>query len=321
MAVSEHSYRRKKTGFFLKSEWKVFFWCLITSFFLWYLTALNETYSSYLDLRVHYSNVPQNRVFVNPLPEKIRAAVLAKGWDLLAYRLGGKHEDVSIDLSDYQKQNYILTRNIKVAIQQQLPPKITLNELYPDTISLAAARSMRKKLPVNLKLDIHFKPQFGLGGEIAYQPDSVYVNGPENIVSQMKEVSTQPLKLKDLDEPVKTQIALKKPLRTNIAYSTGQIKVEIPVYQLTEGNVNIPIEVVNPEIQGIKLIPSSVKIKYQTSLNLFKSITPDMFEAIADVSNIDSSRQIPIKVQLISKPKNVYNIKLDPEYINYIISK
>jgi hypothetical protein len=321
MANKNGSYRTTKPGFFSKGEWKVFIWCLVTAFFLWYLTALNETYTSYLELRVHYHNVPKNKVFVKPLPTDLRAAVLAKGWDLLAYRLGDKHEDINIDLGDYPRQSFILTRTLKVNIQQQLPQKITLNDIYPDTISLAVAKSMKKKLPIILNNKISFRNQYGLGGDILMEPDSVIVTGPESYVHDMKEVYTEPLQLKDLFESQKTSIKLKKPLRANITYNQNNVNVFIPVYQLTEGSVTIPIETINPEIQGIKLIPSSVKIIFQTSLNLYKTITPDMFEAIADVSNLDTTNQKPIRIQLISQPRNIYNLQINPEYVNFIIVK
>ena len=117
-------------------------------------------------------------------------------------------------------------------------------------------------------------------------------------------------------------IKLKEPEAKNISYNVARIKLTIPVFQLTGKTVDVPVEVINQNIAGVvKLIPGKISIVYQVPINKFSLVDSTQFQAIVDGSQIDTAAKQPLKVQLISAPKFSYNIRLKPDYIDYVREK
>jgi YbbR domain-containing protein len=306
----------------IRFDWKVFIWCFLIAAILWLLTALNEQYTSNaISVKVHYQNIPRDRVFVKPLPEEFKLSVNAKGWDLMSYYFKGM-DVINIDLNDYAKQDVILSKRLAPTMQEQLSQKIVITDIYPESISLQKAPKIYKKVPVKLNMAVTYERQYNLGDEIHYTPDSITVSGPATAVNGINYVETELLKLKDINKPLNVPVKLKNPAAQNIYYSAKEVQVNIPLYQLTEQVTTIPVTIINSKLKyPIHLIPRKVTLTYQTSLNRFNQIDSTLFEAIVDGSKIDTSRRQLLKVDVISQPKFTYNLHIRPEYVDYIINK
>lgn len=48
-----------------------------------------------------------------------------------------------------------------------------------------------------------FEPQFRLGGDVMLKPDSIWVIGAQSIVDSIKQIETETLELKKLNESTK----------------------------------------------------------------------------------------------------------------------
>jgi YbbR domain-containing protein len=306
----------------IRFDWKVFIWCFLIAAILWLLTALNEQYTSNtISVKVHYLNLPKDKVFVKPLPDEFKLSVNAKGWDLMSYYFKGM-DVINIDLNDYARQDVILSKRLVPTMQQQISQKIVITDIYPESISLTKAQKIFKKVPVKLNMAVSYEKQYDLGDEIKYSPDSIIVSGPATAVNGIKYVETEVLKQDHVNKAIVASVKLKAPATQNIFYNARDIKVEIPVYQLTEQVTTIPVTVINSKLNyPIRLIPRKVTLTYQTSLNRFNQIDSTLFEAIVDGSKIDTSRRQLLKVDIISQPKFTYNLHIRPEYVDYIINK
>jgi YbbR domain-containing protein len=310
-----------KPTFNFRTEWKIFAWCFIIAAILWLLTSLNEQYTSSIIIKARYVNIPKDKVFIKPLPEEFKVMVTAKGWDLMSHYFRKNYEFITIDLNDYRKTDVLVTRRLQDNFQQLIAQKITIGEVFPETISLAREEKNTKKVPVRLVQDISYKNQYGLGGEITYSPDSVVISGPTSVIKAIDHVDTENEILKDLDKTASADVKLKDPELKNVQYSVNSVKVQIPVYQLTEQNAEVPIEIINQQNGRLKLIPAKVSVIYQAPINKYSQIDSAQFQVIVDGSQVDTAARQPLKVQMISSPRYTYNIHLKPDYVDYLINK
>ena len=312
----------RASGRTLRSEWTTFAWCFVVASILWLFTALNEQYTSSITVGAKYIGYPTKKVFLQPLPEDFKVVITAKGWDLMSNYFRREAESITIDLNDYNKSDELITRTLQDKFALLMSQKITVGEVFPELISLVKDEKGAKKVPVRLIQDISYKDQYGLGGEITYTPDSVVVTGPASIVKKIGHIDTEDETLKNLDKSTNREIKLKEPDPKNLSYNPDQISVNIPVYQLTEKKINISVQVINQSMSDtLKLIPDHVTIIYQAPVNKFSQIDSTAFQAIVDGSQVDTTNREPLKIQLITQPKFVYNVRLSPDYVNFLIRK
>ena len=264
----------------------------------------------------------QSMVFVRPLPEALKLSVYGKGWDLLGLALRPASKGVTIDLKDYAFRNFIVAKRLQYSLQQQLSPKLAITDIRPDTLFLQTESKKLKKVPVHLNVGISFKEHFAMGDEITFSPDSVVVSGPAVLIDSIKNIETERLSLANLAQVTTLDIPLAKPFQSNMIFSHKKVHVTIPVYALTEQVVEVPVEIINKKIkQEVKLIPSKIAISYQAPLNRYDQIKQSEFELVVDGSSIEASdgERRPLRLQLISKPPFVYNIRLKQEYVDYVL--
>ncbi len=312
----------RSSGRTLRSEWATFVWCFAVASVLWVFTALNEPYTSSITVAAKYINYPKEKVFLKPLPEDFKVVTTAKGWDLMSNYYRRKAESITIDLNDYTKSDVLITRTLQDKFEQLMPQRITVGEVFPESFSLTKDVKGSKKVPVRFMQDISFKDQFGLGGEISFNPDSITVTGPASIVKNIDHVDTDIDILKNLDKITSNEIKLKDPEPKNLQYNPDKIAVSIPVYQLTEKKITIPVKAINQSVSDtVKMIPDHISVIYQVPINKFPQMDFTQFQVIVDGSQIDTSNREPLKVQLITQPKYTYNVRIIPDYVNFIIRK
>ncbi|RYD81757.1 MAG: hypothetical protein EOP53_05565 [Sphingobacteriales bacterium] len=318
---SDRPYRRKRL-FSIRDEWKGFVFCLALAGFLWLLTVLSETYNSRVSVNVNYINRPKNLVFTNQLPGTLLIRVTATGWDLLGYYLRGRGGDVTLNLEEYGRRSFLLTNSLKNVLQAQIEGKVTVHDIYPDTISLRREVLFTKKVPVKLNLDISFKDQYGIAGDIVFSPDSIEISGSKETIPGIQYIESSKLTVKNLSKTLHKIIPIKKSATQNISYKVDRINITIPIDQLTEKVVEVPIAIVNPKFAGtVRLIPSTATISYQTTLEKYHQIDENQFEVIVDGQKMDTVTKSPLKIQLLNYPKYIYKPRLYQEHVDYIITR
>ena len=318
--MPEPSARAPKRGF--RTEWKNFLWCFAAASVLWLFTALNEQYTSSVTVNAKYINYPKEKVFLKPLPDNFKIMITAKGWDLMSNYFRRKAESITIDLNEYKKADVLVVRTLQDKFALLMSQKITIGDVFPETISMILDEKASKKVPIHLLTDFTYKDRYGLGGDITFTPDSVTVTGPDSIVKNIDHVDTKSGTLKNLDHLSNYEINLKDPDPKNIAYSPDIVKVTVPVYQLSEKKISIAVQAINkPHADTFQLIPATVSIIYQVPVNKYSEIDPAQFQAIVDGSQIDTVNREPLKIQLITQPKYIYNPRLNPDFVDYVVRK
>jgi hypothetical protein len=314
---------RKKYKFDIKSEARIFSWCILLAAILWLLTGLSENYVRIINVRTSYSNIPKDKVYVRPLPDDLKVQVNASGWDLFNIWLRGNAEEVSIDMAQYNKKQYILTNSrLKEEIRSQFAHKMIINNIEPDTIYLAKEPKLSRRVPIALKLKVNCEKEYAIGERIKLSQEYVTVSGPQTLIKQIEYAETRDTIINDINKTSSFLVRLKQPPFANLSYDIQKVKVTVPVFELTEAKYTVPVDIINKRSKySIQLIPKNVTVIYQTTINKYKHINTSLFEAVVDGSQLDTSGKKLLRVQLVNHPEFTYNFRLKPENVNFIIKK
>ena len=106
-----------------------------------------------------------------------------------------------------------------------------------------------------------------------------------------------------------------------ISYSDQAVQVKASVTKFTEGEVEVPIEVLNvPDGITLSYYPKSVKVYFYTSLQTYSKIKANDFKVECDYKSISDVRNF-LEPNIVVKPKLVKSVKLNTNKIEFIIKQ
>ncbi len=164
-----------------------------------------------------------------------------------------------------------------------------------------------------------FEPQFRLGGDVVLKPDSVWVIGAKAVIDGVRQLETELLEFKKLNESKTKRIDLVKV--EGLSFVQKKVEVKLPVEQFTEAQKQVSLKVVNvPDSVFLRLFPHEIKLSYLVGLKDYESISNEQFELEADYSKMDTVRN-KLQVYLKNSPLNVSNVSFYPKEVGYLIEK
>lgn len=302
---------------------------LLISVILWYLIALSKDYTTLIDYPVKYENFPKGKVLVSDLPAKLSLKVKGIGFNILKYKVTSFVYPITLPIDIFRldtmrKNNHIvyflLTRYIKERVGNQLGSDIQLIEIKPDTLYFNFTDIVDKKVPVKPMLNLQFKKQYILIGEVKVKPDSIVVSGPQVTTDTLRLVYTKELKMKNVKDSIITELEL-LPIDKFI-FQTTKVLVTIPIEKYTEKVLSIPIEAENtPDGLDIKTFPVSITLSCRVGISNYDKLTPYMFRVTVDYNTLLGTHQNKLKVNLVKVPSYVQNVRFHPKSVDYLIEK
>ncbi len=311
-------------------EWLTYLVFLLIAIVIWYLNALNKNYTTTMNFKVRYVNLPADKVLVNTPLEKLSLTINASGYTILKERLGFAFQPIAIDAGHRNLRAktsnpsiyYILTKNIYTQIEQEFDASISLKSISPDTISFVFSEVVQKEIPVKVLVDLQFEKQYLPKGQMKINPAKVTIAGPRAIVDTMKYVYTQPIKYRKLNDTLRADIKL-QPVR-QLKYSVEEVHIVQPIERHTEATLSVPIEVINLT-DGLKMktFPGVVTINCMVGISDFEKLQPYLFRVAVDYASIKDSKdnQARVKVSLLKSPDYVSDVKFNPKNVEYIVEK
>ncbi|MEJ2113137.1 MAG: YbbR-like domain-containing protein [Flavobacteriaceae bacterium] len=202
----------------------------------------------------------------------------------------------------------------------QFDKQIEIININPDTLRFKYDKNLVAKVPVTLKSDIQFSPGYDLRDSFDLSPDSIKIIGPNNIVSKIKNVSTEEVILKNIKSNISRIVKLKLPDSiADIKFSVDRITLSGTVEKFTEGELKIPVTIKNaPDSISLKYYPKEIDVFYYTGLSDFDSITAKDFIVECDYSKVDSEHQY-LTPELTKKPEIVKSTRIAQNRIEFII--
>src|SRR5690606_15827241 len=123
----------------LNEKVMIFLLCILLATFFWFLSSLSKIYSTTLEFPLTYSEVSEELVLIESPQNTLTLWVTGSGFDLLGEEIALKKQVLKVDLERSRSANqsgryYILTRNLRDNILNQLDNELSLESIYPDTL-------------------------------------------------------------------------------------------------------------------------------------------------------------------------------------------
>jgi hypothetical protein len=289
---------------------------------------MEKKYETTVSMPFHYTNLPQNKVLVNPPPKTLDVKLRAYGFTLLRHKFGLTFTPINFNVKLFTENSmekskssdfFVLTDRYISQISNQVNPEITILDISPDTLFFHFDKLSEKKVKITARLNVSFQNQYFFSDSIRFSPGQIIIRGPSSIVDTITQIFTVNQKFKDLKSNVRQNISLQK--IAQIEFSDYKVNVEIPVSQYTEYSNKITLVKFHvPDSLNLITFPGKIDIRCLVALNQFKNMSPSSFIIGVDFNDVSiNSNILPIKV--FSQPGNILSLKFQPSNVEYIIKK
>lgn len=300
----------------------IFFKCVLFSVIAWVLFAVSNKYIYSKTVGLEYINFPENKAFMSLQPDSAVVSIEATGWQLLFTSLTEEDRLVQVDLSGLQNRDFISFANQIGFINRQFPSNQRVVSVAPDTLFFDFSAQTEKRVPVRVIYDLGFARRFGLVGPIGVSPEYVTVRGPREEIVAIRYWETDTLRLSGLNGPVEKNVVLDTRHQPNLKVSPTHVDVQIPVGEMTEKEIQVPIEVINDEsYRAIKLLPGKVKLTVLVSLIDYAQIGPESFRAIVDMKDWDQGSWTTLPVKILKLPDYCKLVRAEPQNVDFFVNK
>ena len=196
--------------------------------------------------------------------------------------------------------------------------------VFVDELAVALVWFQQRKekvIPVHSQVQVEFAVGYAAREELKIDPDSITVSGPDNILDTLNQLHTVELDLKDVKRDLQGTVAIDTSDLSKVTLYQKQVKYSLGVEKFTEGSVEIPVDLINvPEGLNVVIFPKQILLFYQVNLENYSSILPSDFRVVCDFKELEPGQDFLIP-EIVKKPENVTNLRLNEKKIQFIIKK
>jgi hypothetical protein len=159
-----------------------------------------------------------------------------------------------------------------------------------------------------------------LNGAITFTPDSIVVNGPNNILDTLSAVYSRFSNFEKLNKALQRNVALKE--IDKLRFNKKRVVMQIPVSKFTQATFNVPIQPKNvPDSVDLKSFPRMAIVTCLVSLEEYDKIQSKDFLLEIDFNDIENLLGNKLTVTLGIAPTNVKTVTFFPESVEFILDK
>ena len=313
-ALNLNKTQRRKLSIFAK--------CVIFSFLAWALFAVSNDYVYTVKAGMQYVNAPDNRAFHPLQSDTVSIQLEANGWQLLFSTLQSTTQSIQVDLSGLQRRNWVVFANQLGFINRQFPSNKRVIAVTPDTLYFDFSKQTERKVPVTALHNLQFRKQYDIIDELRISPEYVTITGPLEDVVQIEQWDTDTIRASNVNGSIHTVVQLKQNQRANINVYPTSVEVDIPVGEVTEKILEVPLKVENAkQFSSVKLLPGKVQLTVMVSLRDFMKVTSSSFEAVVNMDDwvADGVNNLPVIITQI--PDFCKLVKIEPQNVDFFIRK
>lgn len=244
------------------------------------------------------------------------------GWKIFLRKMNPDTPHIQVDLSGLKTRNYIVFTNQLGYINRQFPVDNQVIAVSPDTLFFDFSKQTQRKVPVRPLYDIQFKKQYGIIGDTKASPEYVTVTGPLEDVANIEFLETDTIRGSNVSADIRTVAYLNKHQKNNITIYPIFSEIMIPVGEITEKVVELPLKVENArQYTSVRTLPSKVKVTFLVSLKDYNKWSSRDFEAIVDMENWEKNKVQSLPVILTQVPEYCRIISIEPQNVDFFVRK
>lgn len=315
--------RNKILQLFRSKKLNVFVLFFIISLTILILSKLSQNYQGSLVFKVKPINVKETQVILNDSSNQLNITLDTYGFKWLRYAVSKPIVEVDLESDVILKDSILIWTEKKgfSNISKQFGKDIKVININPDSLVFRYDINQVKKVPVKADLDVSFLQGFNTLDSIKVTPDSIKLIGPASLLKSIDFIKTKHKSFSDLKGNVDKTIQLVVDSISNeVKVESNMVQFHLEVSKFTEGIVTLPVTIVNvPEDVKINYFPKQITVKYATTINDFNSISEEDFKVECDYTNSKNKSYLIPKI--VASPKNVKNIRLQEQQIEFIITQ
>lgn len=322
--------RTKQTKDFLRKAEKrifskdalIFLAFLVLAGVFWFVQSLDKQRETALRIPVDYMGIPEDIEIESRLPKQIVIKVRDEGLALMQYN---KHNTVPLALDMnrvyFGKGEFVITADqLKNRLSRYVLPSTAVLSINPDTIYVKYHRLSSKVLPIKVKSNLSFAPQYILSRDIQVNPASVKVFGPQNILDTLKVINTEMIELRSLSDTV--QVKAKLESNKSVKYAFDDVTLDVFVEMFTEGKKQLPVTIINdPGNMHIRIFPPTVNVSYNVGLSNFNKVKENDIQLVFDYSEAKETKRRHYKLNVINNSQYISNIRVSPEDVEFLLEE
>lgn len=307
---------------FKKTDFNSFIFFLFFAVVIWIFVQFSKQYNEVLEIPVEYVNVPQDKLLVGDIPGSLDLRMQENGFTVAWFSLFPP--TVSIDLAKASVENGTLVYEIDENhsdLRSQLEFDLDDNKFLKDALVVNYEQKQEKKLPVVFRMKMEYAAGYSAVDSLKFEPDSIRVSGPDNILDTLSRLFTRELSLTKVKDDQQGTVYLDTTALPNVTFYRNKVRYAVDVEKVTEGKVQVPIEIMNvPSGLNVVIFPKEVVLFYQVNLKDFSKVTASDFRVVVDYNKVRGQQDFLIP-EVIKKPDFTSNIRLNEKRIQFIIKK
>jgi hypothetical protein len=306
-----------------KRDHLIFLICILLAAGFWFLIKLSDSYSVSYRLKIKYTHVPAGKLITAIDDSSTIVHFQSIGYNLLDLMLHRKLDSLTINLSEcnIRRQNgnvyAISTSGLRENVAQALAVNDRDLEFAKPELRFNMERLHKRAVKISAMLDLGFKSQFNLYN-YKVVPATITIYGPRQILDTLKVLRTASVHLENLDGNQKVSVAIQNPYPRLLKLFPPKVHIDLNVERYTEQRIQIPIDVsaVRPEI---RTFPTTVSVNFNVFIRDYEKIHAAQFKIIPNDKNIDLRKVKTLRLELVSSPKEISNVRIVPPEVEFII--
>ena len=299
-----------------------YFIFLLVSLAFWFLTVMSKQYEISIFIPIVYTDFPESKQLINQPEKQIELKVNSYGFYLLSQRIF-KSKPLSVSVNTftetktkkYSQKQWVVKRHYK-KLYKLLSADIKILSTIPDTLFVHFQQKQSKKVAVVFKGDINFSAQYRMKDEIQLTPDSIFVFGTKENLSEINFVESDNVIFDEVEKAIKQDIDLSE--IDGISFSEKKVHISIEVEKFTEKIIVLPLNAINvPEGYKIKFYPPKVEIVTTVAFTDYDKLNATLFVAQVDASDLEQKKKLEVT---LSKDATFADIvKIKPSRVEFLL--
>ena len=315
-------WRPKVRDYFSTFPWKnmfAFLFFLIMAFIFWLMLFFQkENVEGTYRFALKYTNIPEDVVFNNPLPQFIDISISDNGSEIFKLDIT-KKDSLEIDVSEITDggTNILQGEEFRQLLSSQFATSTRIRGYYPMTVSLATSKLESKELKVTFDGEITTSRANLMADSIIFIPASVIAYGSKESLSNLNTAITEYTIFKNINATSQLPIAI-YPVE-GVKFSPTEVDIYIPVVEYTEQSFEIPIKATHlPRNLDVKFFPSRATVSFSVTLDDYREITPEDFAIELDYRSFRENENGRVELIITKKPGSIVDPKISPTSVEFL---
>ncbi len=307
-------------NYFIFNNIKIKLIVLFIAILVWFFVKTGDNYRYSFKIPLRVTNLGENRIIENDIPNKIKITSWGKGRDLLSLML---RKDIfyNLDVDKVQKSSKFVLNVSQIKFLRKSDIEV-LNIVEPETIEVIIKELVTKSVPIAPEVNIQTFPGYTVVNEFVLDPDSGEVIGPESEIKNISVIHTEKKLYKDVKRDLEKKIRVVDPQKKHVKILTHEVNLYVDIQKLMEKPLSeIPVEVINqPQNLKVTVIPSTLSLVLEGGTDLLLNITKRDVRAYIDYEKVHASKNKNHLAYIVT-PKGIRYRDVKPKRFKIIIEK